>query len=465
MNSSISNFEPAMFLYFCSIGKITTLPTKYWKTPSIKLLHELSIAYNRKFLELPWNLENPDISQIKEVVNRNPDKFILNPDESIEQNNTTFLSAVSHIIATDLKKYNHSFLKETSESWLQWEDFQEKNKNAIEYIRGQVLEPGTISQVIKKAKSIISSAGDILLDEDDLGDDFYDPCAHVVDDSTEKINSGYTNLNKAWIDHPTGGIPLGTTTLVLGETNIGKSIWGCNFARNIHLNGYNVIYISLEMSTDKIFKRVGAGIFDIDIGDYSKLSTSLDSISAEIKRFKDKTSTSLIPPGIFRAKRFGGITPSGIQSYVRSVEQKLDIKVHCVIVDYLNEVGSDHGYTTANAYEAYSYHKSNMNDLYKMGVDNNWAMIVLHQLSGTGFGAEDITMSMSSESKGILHRPDCVLGIIQTPEMKVARRYYMKVLKSRDGVIKDHKIEFEIDYTRMMITETGTVLTPGDALL
>ena len=72
---------------------------------------------------------------------------------------------------------------------------------------------------------------------------------------------------------------------------------------------------------------------------------------------------------------------------------------------------------------------------------------------------------MSSESKGILHRPDCVLGIIQTPEMKVARRYYMKVLKSRDGVIKDHKIEFEIDYTRMMITETGTVLTPGDALL
>ena len=106
-----------------------------------------------------------------------------------------------------------------------------------------------------------------------------------------------------------------------------------------------------------------------------------------------------------------------------------------------------------------------MNDLYKMGVDNNWAMLVLHQLSGTGFGAEDITMSMSSESKGILHRPDCVLGIIQTPEMKVSRRYYMKVLKSRDGVIKDHKIEFEIDYTRMMITETGTVLTPGDSLL
>jgi hypothetical protein len=67
---------------------------------------------------------------------------------------------------------------------------------------------------------------------------------------------------------------------------------------------------------------------------------------------------------------------------------------------------------------------------------------------------------MAGESSGVFHRADNVFGIIQTPHMKIARKYMLKNLKGRDSSYKHYKQEFEIDYDYMRIKEIGGMIPP-----
>ena len=62
-------------------------------------------------------------------------------------------------------------------------------------------------------------------------------------------------------------------------------------------------------------------------------------------------------------------------------------------------------------------------------------------------------LSNLSESKGISHKADAVIGLIQPPNAKADGKFYMKNLKGRNSKYLNYFMEFDIDYSRMRLVE------------
>ena len=70
-------------------------------------------------------------------------------------------------------------------------------------------------------------------------------------------------------------------------------------------------------------------------------------------------------------------------------------------------------------------------------------------------------MSGIAESAGLIYTADTIYGIIQTPDMRTEQRYMLKILKIRDGMGKNDRIEMNINYRKMRIEETGMIMKDG----
>jgi KaiC/GvpD/RAD55 family RecA-like ATPase len=69
--------------------------------------------------------------------------------------------------------------------------------------------------------------------------------------------------------------------MLMGETNSGKSLWMQNLAVASANQGYNVLYITLEMSERKVLKRLGSMRLKIPINDYDTISLDTEFMRKE----------------------------------------------------------------------------------------------------------------------------------------------------------------------------------------
>jgi len=235
-----------------------------------------------------------------------------------------------------------------------------------------------------------------------------------------------------------------------------NSIWLCNIALNASAFGYNVFFASLEMSTHKIIKRMGVNAMNVPISDYTDYANQQNELEKNLNIYRRDNPT---PMGKLQIKRFAHATADDIYIYARKEEERLGINFHLVIIDYFTELANSYG---TSVEKSYTYHKQNNNDLYRIAVTTGWAVISAHQAKIGDYGAEDTTLNSISESSGLVHRTDNVFSIIQTPEMKALKKYYLKMLKLRDSEYGDYKIGFSIDYTHMRITELNEFIEPTE---
>src|ERR1035437_1841824 len=77
----------------------------------------------------------------------------------------------------------------------------------------------------------------------------------------KKVPSPYKTLN-ALID---GGHPAKAVSMYFGESNIGKTTFLCNDAAFAISNGFNALYITLEMPDFEIFKKIAANILEVEV--------------------------------------------------------------------------------------------------------------------------------------------------------------------------------------------------------
>lgn len=76
----------------------------------------------------------------------------------------------------------------------------------------------------------------------------------------------------------------------------------------------------------------------------------------------------------------------------------------------------------------------------------------------SGFDASEIVLNNISESAGLAHTVDLIYAIIQDPQMRANKEYWLKILKMRDGDGVNVKCRHTVDYEHMTIVETGDVI-------
>jgi replicative DNA helicase len=216
--------------------------------------------------------------------------------------------------------------------------------------------------------------------------------------------------------------------------------------------GHNVVFITAEMSAQKVLKRIGSNLLHIPMSEYDKNSNNRDYM----KRRLEKVSRGLLPPGKLFVKEYPtsqGTIPD-IEAYLKDLEENQDHKVNVLVVDYINILAN---YRNPNTENTYMKIKQIAEDLRALAVKRDMLVISATQINRGAWDATEVRMENIAESAGLAHTADVMYALIQDSVMHAEREYWLKVLKIRDGQGKGSRCRFDIDYEHMRLTETDDI--------
>lgn len=228
-----------------------------------------------------------------------------------------------------------------------------------------------------------------------------------------------------------------------------NSIFLCNDAVNFVKGGKNVVFITCEMSSKKVIKRMGSNMLDINIDEYDRRSKDVEFIGSKLA---DVRRDSYIPMGRLFIKEYptSCCTTIDVENYIKTIQETLGFKVDVVIIDYINIMSN---YRNPNSEDLYTKIKQISEDLRAIAVRQECLIVSATQTNRGAFDADDISIGNIAESAGLLHTCDTMLGIIQNADMRTNDKYLLKILKIRDGEGKNTKMEMDIIYKKMRIKD------------
>ena len=433
-------------------------------TSSLEKVFFNYILKNKKYFEIirPYFFRNSEIQFvfgiIREYMTKNSDAQIPTPRQildmvTLEDKEGIITKEILKSLLTDnLKDYDEkNFIEPKFNAWILSNRIKAGTVDIIDETRNfdNISDFESAIERANKIRAIVDEMSSTnFVDDDDLGSDFDEAELHVQDSSRFKVKSGFET-----IDHILGGgWDIGTLNCVMAETNNGKSLWMQNFAIRTADAGYNVLYVTLEMSERKVLKRLGAMRLRIPINDYDTVSKD-----TELIRKKIKSLGSMKEGGDLFSNKVGKIytkfwaagtaTINEFDNYVQKIQQKRGIKFDMIIVDYITLVAPVKGAGD----NLYTKGKHLAEGLRALGAKYKCPIITGVQVLKDAWNASDITLESVPESKAIAETADTFFAIIRTEEMKRLNIYRFKLLKQRDGDFLKSQIKLSLNPTYLTL--------------
>jgi len=400
---------------------------------------EIELVYNiiRKYMIKNSDADVPSPKQILEMVSLEDRDGIITRD---------ILKAMLTVSLGDYDEEN--FIVPKFNAWILSNRLKSGTVNIIDEARNldNITDFEAAIESANKIREIVENmANTNFVKDDDLGTDFDDAESHVQDTAKFKIRSGFDT-----IDHMLGGgWDIQTLNVIMAETNNGKSLWMQNFATRSADMGYNVLYVTLEMSERKVLKRVGSMRLKIPINDYDRVSKDTELMRKKIESLKNQSSG--LGGDLFEKKvgkiitKFwaaGTATVNDFDNYIAKLKDKKGIKIDLVIVDYITLIAPLKGISGDNLY---SKGKALAEGLRAIGAKYKCPVITGVQVAKDAWNSNDITLEQVPESKAIAETADTFFAIIRTEEMKRQNIYRFKLLKQRDGDFLKSQVKLNLN--------------------
>ena len=163
------------------------------------------------------------------------------------------------------EKVDDKWLLDTTEKWCQDRAIYNAIMESITIIDGkhEQLTKGALPDLLSKALGV---GFDLKVGHDYLenaGDryEFY----HTEEDRLPFDLEYFNKITK-------GGVPRKTLNIALAGTGVGKSLFMCHVASSALVQGFNVLYITMEMAEERIAERIDANLLDVPIDQLDKIS-------------------------------------------------------------------------------------------------------------------------------------------------------------------------------------------------
>lgn len=328
-------------------------------------------------------------------------------------------------------------VKET-EKFCQDKDLFNSIRKAILVIDGEdkEMDKGALPELLSKSLSISfdSSIGHDYIEDYESRYEFY----HRKE---ERLPFDIDLLNKV----TKGGLPRKSMTVLLATTGGGKSLVKCHMAANYLLQGKNVVYITMEMAEERIAERIDANMMDTSLDDL-KIMTR-DVYEKRMSRIKGKSKGKLVvkeyPTGSAHAGHF--------RHLLNELKMKKNFVADVIFIDYLN-ICSSARVKGAAAANSYTLVKSIAEEVRGLAMEFNCAVVTSSQFNRDGYGNSDVDLTNTSESMGITHTADCILGLITSEELDSYGQLMIKQLKNRWGDLSYYRrFVVGIDRSKMQI--------------
>jgi replicative DNA helicase len=284
-------------------------------------------------------------------------------------------------------------------------------------------DKGQIPKILSDALAISfdNSVGHDYLDDSDDRYEFY----HRKE---ERIPFDLDYFNKI----TKGGLPNKTLNIALAGTGVGKSLFMCHVAAGCMVQGKSVLYLTLEMSEEKIAERIDANLLNTDIG--SLVDLPKEMYDKKVSKVREKTTGKLI------IKEYPTASASAI--HFRTLLNELNLKrsfvPDIIFIDYLNICCSSRIKAGANI-NSYTYVKAIAEELRGLAVEYNVPIVSATQTTRSGFTSSDPGLEDTSESFGLPATADLMFALISSEELEELGQMMVKQLKNRYNDPTFHK--------------------------
>jgi replicative DNA helicase len=315
------------------------------------------------------------------------------------------------------EKSNEDWLLKSTEEFCQEKAIYQAMMKAIEIMNDKngTLQKGAIPSLLTEALSVSfdPNIGHDYFDNADDRFEFY----HRVE---EKIPFDLEFFNKITKE----GLPKKTLNIALAGTGVGKSLFMCHCAAANISAGFNVLYITMEMSEEKIAERIDANLLNVDIADLEKMSK--DMYDKKIEAAKAKAHGKLIikeyPTAAAGANHF--------RNLLNELRLKRSFVPDIIYIDYLNICSSSRIKAGGNV-NSYTYIKSIAEELRGLAVEFNVPLVSATQTTRSGYASSDVELTDTSESFGLPATADLMFALITNETLEQLNQIQVKQLKNR----------------------------------
>ena len=221
-----------------------------------------------------------------------------------------------------------------------------------------------------------------------------------------------------------GGLPNKTLNICLAGTGVGKSLFMCHMASNCLLMGKNVLYITMEMSEERIAERIDANTMNVPMKELPDVSKK--EYDKKIQRIKNKTKGKLIVKEYPTAASHVG----HFRHLLQELNIKKDFRPDIIFIDYLN-ICASHRIRPGSGANSYTLVKSIAEELRGLAVEHDVPMVSATQTTRSGYGSTDIGLEDTSESFGLPATADLMFALITSDELEDLDQLVVKQLKNR----------------------------------
>ena len=328
----------------------------------------------------------------------------------------TFKNVSSAIRNLEKDDSDYKWLVDTTEEWCRNRAIYLSLLESIKIAEGDDKEKdmGSIPTILSDAISVSfdNKVGHDYLDDYQERYDFYNRVE-------TKIPFDLAMFNKI----TKGGLTNKSLNVALAGTGVGKSLFMCHVAASTLLQGKNVLYITCEMSEEKIAERIDANLLSVPIQDIASLPRKM--YESKVNNLMKKTSGKLIIKEYPTASAHVG----HFRSLLSDLSLKKSFKPDIIFVDYLNICTSQR--FKASFVNSYTLVKGIAEELRGLAVEQNVPVVSATQTTRSGYGSTDIDLTDTSESFGLPATADLMFALISTEESEQLGQILVKQLKNR----------------------------------
>jgi replicative DNA helicase len=336
------------------------------------------------------------------------------------------------------KNINIEWLIQETERYCQDRALYNAIMHSIKVIDGKVQNvtkdalPSILSDAL--AVSFDTNIGHSYIDDWESRFDLY----HLKEDKIPFDIELLNNITK-------GGLSKKTLNVLLASTGVGKSLVMCHIAASTIAQGKNVLYITAEMSEEKIAERIDANLLNVNIAELETMDKSL--FETRIKRLMDKSIGKLIIKEYPTSSAHVG----HFRALLEELKLKKNFKPDMIIIDYLNICASQK-LKFGNSVNSYSYVKSIAEEFRGLAVEYEVPIISATQSTRDAANSTDMDLTNTSESFGLPATCDLFLGLISTEELEGMQQLMIKQLKNRYNSLDNHRrFTVGIDRSKMRL--------------
>lgn len=292
-------------------------------------------------------------------------------------------------------------------------------------------EYGAVEELIKNAVQIGLAK--------ELGTNYWEDPATRLQRIMER--KGGTSTGWTTVDYYLyGGFNRGELNIFAGGSGAGKSLFLQNLALNWVDKGFNVVYVSLELSEDLCSMRLDSMLTGYTTKEILK---NIDDVTLKVK-MKGKKSGSLqivqLP---------NGINVNDLRAYVKEYQIQNNIKVDAILVDYLDLMMPAKAKVSADNVFLKDKHVSE--ELRNFAMEGDYLFATASQLNRGAVDEVEFDHSHIAGGLSKIQTADNVIGIFSSRAMRERGRVQIQFMKTRSSSGVGQKIDlgFDIDSLRI----------------